>query len=107
VFKKDGTFVKEEFIARRSGGYGTTFAVGFSRDPQQRFMYVPDAPSHKVHILLRESLQVVSSFGDGGRQPGQFDVLHSLAVDSRGNIYTGETEEGKRVQRFLFKGMGH
>jgi hypothetical protein len=60
----------------------------------------------KVHILDRETLQELTSFGDGGRQPGQFYGAHSIATDSKGNIYTTETYEGKRVQKFVFKGLG-
>ena len=47
----------------------------------------------------------MTSFGDGGRQPGQFFAVHSIATDSKGNLYTTETYEGKRVQRFLNKGV--
>jgi hypothetical protein len=61
----------------------------------------------KVHILRRDTLEELSSFGDGGRQPGQFFGVHSIAVDSKGNIYTTETYEGKRVQKFVFKGVGN
>jgi hypothetical protein len=60
----------------------------------------------KVHILDRETLEVLTSFGDGGRYPGQFFGTHSIATDSQGNIYTTETYEGKRLQKFVFKGMG-
>ena len=49
---------------------------------------------------------VLTSFGDGGRQPGQFFGVHSIATDSRGNVYTSETYEGKRLQKFVYKGMG-
>jgi NHL repeat len=48
----------------------------------------------------------LASFGRGGRQPGQFYGVHSIAVDSKGNIYTTETYEGKRIQKFVFKGVG-
>jgi hypothetical protein len=44
-------------------------------------------------------------FGGGGRQPGQFYAVHCLITDSKGNIYTTETYEGKRVQKFVYKGM--
>jgi len=54
--------------------------------------------------MERKTLEVLTTFGDGGRQPGQFFGVHSIATDSRGNIYTTETYEGKRVQKFLFKG---
>ena len=54
----------------------------------------------------RQSLEILTQFGDGGRQPGQWFAVHSIATDSKGNIYTTETYEGKRIQKFVYKGMG-
>lgn len=105
VFRKDGTFVKEVFIAKRTRGDGSVWDIAFSRDPQQRFLYVADGKNEKVYILDRQSLEILTSFGDGGRQPGQFFAVHSIATDSKGNIYTTETYEGKRVQKFVYKGL--
>ena len=65
-----------------------------------------DGKNEKVYVLLRDTLQIVTSFGDGGRQPGQFFAVHSIATDSKGNIYTTETYEGKRLQKFVYKGLG-
>ena len=48
----------------------------------------------------------LTSFGDGGRQPGQFYAVHSIATDSKGNIYTTETYRGQRLQKFVYKGLG-
>ena len=59
-----------------------------------------------MYIVERDTLEMVSSFGDGGRQPGQFYGTHSIATDSHGNVYTTETFEGKRLQKFVYKGMG-
>ncbi|MEO8482370.1 MAG: hypothetical protein ABI634_09195 [Acidobacteriota bacterium] len=106
VFRRDGTFVKEVFIAKNTLGDGAVWDVAFSRDPQQKFLYVADGRNEKVYILLRDTLQVLTSFGDGGRQPGQFFGVHSIATDSRGNVYTTETYEGKRLQKFVYKGLG-
>ena len=106
VFKTDGTFVKEKRIAPATLGDGSTWDIAFSKDPGQKFMYVADGKNMKVYIMLRETLEILTSFGDGGRQPGQFFAVHSIATDSQGNIYTTETYEGKRVQKFVFKGMG-
>jgi len=106
VFRKDGTFVKEVQIAPRTLGDGSTWDVAFSRDPQQKYMYLADGKNMKVYVMDRQSLTVLTSFGDGGRQPGQFFAVHSIATDSRGNIYTTETYEGRRVQKFVFKGVG-
>ena len=103
---KDGTFVKEQFIAKRSLGEGSVWDIAFSRDPQQTYLYLADGRNMKVHVLRRDTLEELTAFGDGGRQPGQFFGVHSIAVDSKGNIYTTETYEGKRVQKFVYKGIG-
>jgi hypothetical protein len=106
AFKTDGTFVKEAFIARNTLGDGSTFDVALSRDPQQKYLYVADGSNMKVHVLQRDTLEVLTTFGDGGRQPGAFYAVHSIATDSKGNIYTTETYRGQRVQKFLFRGVG-
>jgi len=104
VFKTDGTFVKEGFIARKTLGNGAAYDVDVSSDPQQRFLYVPDGMNNHVWILNRDTLEVVGRFGRQGRYAGQFHHVHNIAVDSKGNIYTAETQ-GKRVQKFTFKGV--
>ena len=106
VFKKDGTFVKEVFVAKRTLGDGSVWDIAFSKDPQQKYLYLADGANEKVYIVDRASLEILTSFGDGGRQPGQFYAVHSIATDSKGNIYTTETYEGKRLQRFIYKGLG-
>jgi len=106
VFKPDGTFVKEAFYAKETLGSGSTWDIAFSKDPQQRYIFLADGTNEKVRIILRETLEELTNFGDGGRQPGQFYGVHSIATDSKGNIYTTETYEGKRVQKFVYKGIG-
>ncbi len=106
VFRADGTFVKEGFVMKNTKAAGSVWDVAFSRDPQQRYIYVADGINNRVHILQRDTLELLTSFGDGGRQPGQFYGVHSIATDSKGNIYTTETWEGKRLQKFVFKGVG-
>ena len=106
VFKKDGTFVKEVFIAKRTLGDGSVWDIAFSKDPQQKYIYLADGANEKVYVMQRDSLEILTSFGDGGRQPGQFYAVHSIATDSKGNIYTTETYRGQRVQRFIYKGIG-
>jgi len=56
-------------------------------------------------VIDRQSLEILTMFGDGGRQPGQWFAVHSIATDSKGNIYTTETYEGKRVQKFVYRGL--
>jgi len=105
VFRPDGTFVKEGFINKETLGSGSAWDIAFSKDPQQKYIYMTDCENNKVHILERQTLEVLTSFGDGGRQPGQFYGAHSIATDSKGNIYTGETYRGQRVQKFVYKGL--
>jgi DNA-binding beta-propeller fold protein YncE len=106
VFTPDGKFVKEQWYARRSGREGSVWDIAFSKDPQQRYIFLADGRNQKVRIIVRETLEELSAFGEGGRQPGQFYGVHSIASDSKGNLYTTETYEGKRVQKFNYKGIG-
>jgi hypothetical protein len=102
IFRKDGTFVKEVFIAKETAGAGSVWDIEFS--PDQTFMYVADGTNQKVWILLRDTQQVVGSFGGPGQDAGLFATsLHDIAVDSKGNMYTGEAATGGRVQKFSVK----
>ena len=106
VFRPDGTFVKEAFFAKNTLASGSVWDIAFSKDPEQRFIFMADGQNEKVRIVSRETLEELTNFGDGGRQPGQFYGVHSIATDSKGNIYTTETYEGKRLQKFVAKGVG-
>ena len=103
VFKADGTFVKQGVIAPKTLA-GTVFGIALSPDAEQKFVYIADGSNEKVWILDRASMTVLGSFGSGGHNAGQFTTLYAIATDSKGNVYTGETWEGKRVQRFLYRG---
>ena len=106
VFQRDGTFVKEVIISRQTLSQGSTWDIDFSPDEAQTYMYLADGQNMKVYVMERESMEILYSFGDGGRQPGLFFAVHSIAVDSQGTIYTTETYEGKRIQKFTYMGMG-
>jgi len=59
-------------------------------------------------LLFSLRLKVLLPTGLEGRsgQPGEFYAVHSIATDSKGNIYTTETYRGQRVQKFVYKGLG-
>jgi DNA-binding beta-propeller fold protein YncE len=105
VFTREGKFVKEVRVAPKTLGDGSTWDIAFSKDPQQKYMYLADGKNERIYIMDRQSLEILSQFGDGGRQPGQFFAVHSIVTDSRGNIFTTETYEGRRLQKFVFKGV--
>ena len=98
--------MKEAFFAKNTLGSGSTWDLAFSRDPEQRYIFLADGQNNRVRIILRATLEELTAFGDGGRQPGQFYGVHSIATDSKGNLYTTETYEGKRLQKFVYKGVG-
>jgi DNA-binding beta-propeller fold protein YncE len=105
VFKSDGTFVKERFIEKNTLGSGSVWDIAFSRDPQQKFIYVADGENDHIRILDRLSLEELTNFGEGGREPGEFLGLHSIATDSKGNIYATAELDSRCLQKFTYVGL--
>ena len=116
VFDKTGKFVKEGIVNKNTTGatvsgqfgvvssYGSAWDLSFSADAAQKYVYVADGHDKVVVILDRATLTKVGTFGDGGRQPGRFLAVGSIATDSKGNVYTGEQHHGKRIQKWTPKG---
>jgi len=107
VFTREGKFVKENWYARRSLADGSVWDVAFSKDPKQQYIFMADGRNQRVRVIRRDTLEELTAFGDGGRYPGQFFGVHSIAIDSKGNLYTTETYEGKRLQKFIYRGEGN
>jgi hypothetical protein len=101
VFRRDGTFVKELPVEPATAGNGSVWDLALSRDPEQRLLILADGRNNQILTLARDTGAVVSSLGRPGRYAGQFHWVHDLAVDSRGAVYAGEVDNGKRVQRFV------
>src|SRR5690349_11978173 len=110
VFTLDGKYVTQQFIDRycevpHCGNGQTVASTAFSHDPEQRFLYVASRSPARVWILDRKTLEPLDSFGRPGVMPGEFYVMHHMNVDSKGNLYVTEVQDGKRVQKFEFKGI--
>jgi hypothetical protein len=117
VFTLEGKFLKQVFIGRsceapECGNGQTTASVTFSRDPQQRFMYLGDRSEGHVIVLDRKTLEILYSFGKLGMEPGNFNIMHHMTTDSKGNLYTTEVNDNfargeccRRVQKFVYKGL--
>jgi hypothetical protein len=101
VSTKQGKFVKEFILAPMTGVGGSTGGVMFSPDKEQRLLYISDLTNNHIWFLNREDGKIVGQMGSMGENGGQFFGLHMIAVDSKGNIYTGEVFAGERVQRFV------
>ena len=106
VFRKDGTFVKEAFVARQTLGSGSVWDIAFSTDATQKFLIINDGTNQQVWVLQRDTLAVLSAFGRAGHAAGEFYGAHVMASDSKGNLFIGETYEGKRIQKFSYRGLG-
>ena len=87
-------------MARDTLLIGAVWDMVLSTDPRQTYLYVADGANNQVHVLQRDSGTEVASFGRNGRMAGQFHWVHNIAIDSKGNLYTGEVDTGKRLQRF-------
>jgi DNA-binding beta-propeller fold protein YncE len=107
VFEKSGKFVKEKQIKPRTLGDGAVWDIAFSKDAAQKYLFLADGKNERIYVMDRQSLETITEFGDGGRQPGMWFAVHSIATDSKGNIFTTETYEGKRLQKFVYKGIGN
>ena len=101
VFTKQGKFLKEFTLATYTSAGGSTGGVMFSPDKEQRLLYISDLTNNHIWFLNREDGKVLGQMGQMGQNGGEFFGLHMEAVDSKGNIYTGEVFAGERVQRFL------
>ncbi|MDB5905806.1 MAG: hypothetical protein JWM26_4684 [Betaproteobacteria bacterium] len=110
VFTLEGKFVTQAFVDRwceapHCGNGQTVASTAFSPDPEQRFLYVASRSPARVWILDRKTLEPLDSFGRPGVAPGEFYVLHHMNTDSKGNLYVTEVQDGKRAQKFVFKGV--
>jgi hypothetical protein len=105
VFRTDGTYLRQYAVEPNTRGDGAPWEIAFSRDPQQKFLYISDGANEKIHVYDRQSMKELYWFGGGGRQPGQFYAVHSIVTNAKGDIFTTETYRGQRVQKFTYKGM--
>ena len=110
VFTLDGKYQTQVFIDRyceapHCGNGQTVASTAFSPDPEQRFLYVASRSPARVWVLDRKTLEPLDSFGRNGVAPGEFYVMHHMNVDAKGNLYVTEVQDGKRVQKFAFKGL--
>ncbi|MDR0788012.1 MAG: hypothetical protein LBG44_09125 [Gemmatimonadota bacterium] len=106
VFRPSGEFVREAFFEPTTLGDGAIWEIAFSPDEAQTYLYVADGKNARIHIIDRQSLTEVTTLGSGGRYPGQFQAVHSITTNSTGDIFITETYEGRRVQKFTYKGIG-
>jgi DNA-binding beta-propeller fold protein YncE len=105
LFTRQGHYLGQIFINRAGPSPDSASGLALSPDKGQQFLYMADFGNSRVVVVDRKKLEVLYQFGTRGAEPGQFQGLHHLAVDSKGNLYTAEVAPGARLQRFAFKGL--
>ena len=100
VFRKDGTFVSEAVFEKDTRLNGSVSELVFSTDAAQQFVYMVDGVNNELRIIERTTNTVLGRLGRPGRYAGQFHVVHNVAIDRDGNLYTTEVNTGQRVQKF-------
>jgi hypothetical protein len=105
VFTKDGKFIRQITLDGQTKGAptgtGSVYDLVGSEDKGQKYLFVADGTNNEVKIVLRETGEKVGSFGRSGRMAGDFHLLHNIAIDSKGNIFTSEVDNAKRIQKFI------
>jgi len=103
IFDKQGNFKKNIFIKRRRAdlpGNGSPWWLLLSRDPAQRYLYVADGLDQMIWTVDRNSGEQLAGFGRPGHMAGEFTFLHTMALNSKGDLFIGETVGGRRMQKF-------
>ena len=104
VFRKDGTFVKEIFVEKATRANGSVWDLELFPDESETWLINADGANNEVRLIKRDTGEVVGAFGRSGRNAGEFHWVHNLAIDSKGNVFTTEVDNGKRAQKFLLRG---
>jgi hypothetical protein len=100
IFTKEGKFIKEFILRPQTLGNGSAYDLAFSNDAAQKYLLVADGENNVIWTLLRSDGSVQGTTGHAGRNAGQFHHVHAIVSDSKGNLYTGEVETGRRIQKF-------
>ena len=101
VFNRDGQFQRQLVFDPETLGNGSIWSIALSPDKDQRFLIYADGENNFIRIVDRKSGEALGTFGRQGRNAGQFHWVHQVAIDSRFNIYTGEVDNAKRIQKFV------
>ena len=104
VFNREGEFQQQFVFDPATRGNGSTWSIALSPDKDQRYLIYADGENNFFRVVERKSGATLSTFGRSGRNAGQFHWVHQIAVDSKRNIYTGEVDTGKRIQKFVAMG---
>ena len=102
MFTREGKFLKQVRVTNEGSDVVPVPAgFAFSPDAKQQFLYVVDSGPMRVVIFDRQSMTQIGVVGKKGANAGEFDIVHHMAVDSKGNLYTAEIVNNRRAQKFV------
>ena len=104
LFTPEGKFLKQVRLTNEGSDVVPVPAgFAFSPDAKQQFLYVVDSGPMRVVIFDRATMTQIGVIGMKGKGAGEFDIVHHMAADSKGNLYTAEIVNNRRAQRFVLK----
>ena len=103
LFTLDGKFLREAKLTQDGTVAPVPAGFAFSADPKQQFLYVVDSGPMRIVIFDRATMTQIGAVGMRGPNPGEFDIVHHMAADSKGNLYTAEIVTNRRAQRFVLQ----
>jgi DNA-binding beta-propeller fold protein YncE len=105
MFTRDGAFLRQVRVTNEGSDVVPVPAgFAFSPDQRQQFLYVVDSGAMRIVIFERAGMAQIGAVGTRGANPGQFDIVHHMAVDSKGNLYTAEIVNQRRAQKLVLTG---
>ena len=105
LFTREGKFLKQVRVTNEGSDVVPVPAgFAFSPDKNQQFLYVVDSGPMRVVIFDRATMTQLGAFGMRSDKPGDFNIVHHMAADSKGNLYTAEIVTNRRAQRFVLQG---
>jgi hypothetical protein len=105
TFTTKGKYLGQMFVNRAGPASDSVSGIALSPDKDQQFLYMADYGNSHIVVADRKKLEILYQFGKRGAAPGDFQGLHHIAADSKGNLYAGEVAPGARIQRLVFKGL--
>lgn len=103
TFTTAGKYLRQVKVTNEGGVTPVPAGFAFSPDSRQQFLYVVDSGPMRVVIFDRASLTQIGAVGMRGPKPGEFDIVHHMAADSKGNLYTAEIVTNRRAQKFVLE----
>jgi DNA-binding beta-propeller fold protein YncE len=103
VFTTAGKYLKQVRLSGSNNVTPVPAGFAFSPDRRQQYLYVVDSGPMQIVIFDRERLVELGRVGVRGPKPGEFDIVHHMATDSKGNLYGAEIVTNRRAQRFVLQ----